>query len=159
MCSERVEPGDREPSITVNTGAMTTRYLFRGIEKGDIDIVLSCLNNGVSANARDALGATPLTAVVFRGESDLARLLLDHGAMLDDPRSGRPLILSASRRGKFGIVRALLEHGATHKPFNGITPLYMARRCRHERVVRLLLQHGAPIGPGFDGASPLFLSS
>ena len=78
------------------------------------DLVRCLLNHGANPNARDNVLWTPLLhETSFRGNLDVARLLVEHGADLD----------------------------AEYK--NGITSYQIALKKGHDEVVQLLLAHGA----------------
>ncbi|XP_007439203.1 tonsoku-like protein [Python bivittatus] len=69
-------------------------------------------------NPRDYCGWTPLHEACNHGHLELVRLLLDHGAAIDDP--GGP-------------------------GCDGITPLHDALNCGHFDVAELLIQRGASV--------------
>ena len=76
-------------------------------------------SQGATVHTRDHCGWTPLHEACNHGFLDLARLLLDHGAQVDDP-GGENCDLT--------------------------TPLMDAAMNGHEEVVELLVNHGANLG-------------
>ena len=88
----------------------------------------------------------PLVAALFEGHSQVANLLLQHGANLE----GRGIyeqtpLHQAIGRFKdtpFGVVRFLLEHGAdaNAQQWELSTPLHLAVTLGNEKVAHILLQ-------------------
>jgi uncharacterized protein len=82
---------------------------------GHREIVRLLLENGARASlaARNAQHVTALHGAVVRGDADIAKLLLDHGA---DPNarqeSGFLPLHEAAANGKEAIARLLVERGA-----------------------------------------------
>ena len=103
------------------------------------------LKNSSLVNKRNKLGLTALHAAAARGHEDIARLLLLHGARVDEP-SGTLItpIYLAVRWGYNGIVQILLDAGAkVNKPGRpGVPLLYHAAKRGHEAVVKTLLDKG-----------------
>ncbi|KAI9457889.1 ankyrin repeat-containing domain protein [Russula earlei] len=97
------------------------------------------------------------------GHSDVVRLLLENGAIVDSRNndSWTPLMF-ASDEGHLDIIRLLLQSGANveFQTKSGTTPLMKASRHGHSDVVRLLLQNGA-IAHSCDneGWTPVMLAS
>lgn len=80
----------------------------------DDEIVVSyLLEMGADPNKKDPYdGTTPLHKAVFRGSNEIAQLLLEKGANVNEPSSlGSPLVLAAAR-GKLSTMKILLEHHA-----------------------------------------------
>ncbi|MBO0713766.1 MAG: sigma-70 family RNA polymerase sigma factor [Acidimicrobiales bacterium] len=109
-----------------------------------------------SASIGYAGHATALIRAAETGQVDLARVLIDAGAPVDDrcgcPGGETPL-WAASVAGKADMVSFLLQAGAepNTSAFRGATPLHTAiQRGRHE-VARLLLAAGADPGRPDDG--------
>src|ERR1700704_243848 len=48
--------------------------------KGDTAAVKALLDRGVNANTKDPDGRTPLSEAAYYGHTEIAKLLLDHGA-------------------------------------------------------------------------------
>ena len=79
----------------------------------------------------------------FNGEVAAANRLIDKGAEINRP--GWTALHYAAASGSLPITRKLLEHAAyidAESP-NKTTPLMMAARAGHEKVVVLLLEEGA----------------
>eukprot|EP00752_Nemacystus_decipiens_P004802 g4370.t1 len=88
----------------------------RGSTRGGlVGAFLALLDEGISSccNLRDALGRTALHEAAEQGDSDVAKILLDAGALID-PRCRckvTPLMLAA-QKGHGDVVRLLLRAGA-----------------------------------------------
>ena len=90
--------------------------------------------------------STPLHVVSSRGYVEVARTLLDHGAVVTaQDKQGWTPVHEASSGGHIELVRALLKHDADVMAQNklGSTPLLLACRRGHVQVSRILLEHGA----------------
>ena len=121
---------------------------------GKFEVVQELLKFKADVNAREVHGNTPL-GYVSQGSSftdtallsNVARLLLKHGADVNAARSGRWTPLhEAVRWGRVEIVRVLLDHDANvgAEDDNGKTPLQVELLQRHEtrdEIVKLLSEH------------------
>lgn len=100
---------------------------------------------GVQLDARSRNGDTALMIAAFNNEAIAAARLIDKGAEINRP--GWTALHYAAASGSLTIVRKLLEHSAyidAESP-NKTTPLMMAARAGHEKVVLLLLEEGADV--------------
>eukprot|EP00953_Heterococcus_sp_UTEX-ZZ885_P032634 17024-Heterococcus_DN1.PRE.8 len=107
------------------------------------------IDKGVSVHTVDDLGAAALHYAALSAENgaETMRLLLTHGANINActrVHSGPPL-QAAARSGQLKRVELLLAAGADVTSGNdvGATALHEAVFCKHTRVVKLLLEHGA----------------
>src|SRR6266850_4634674 len=100
--------------------------------KGDTAAVKALLDRGVNANTKDPDGRTPLTEAAYYGHTEIAKLLLDHGAdvfarkvhgeTVSDMAAGHKDIaamikremdlLEASEKSEVQVVKDLLDKGA-----------------------------------------------
>ena len=100
---------------------------------------------GIELDARSRNGDTALMIAAFHGEVAAATRLIDKGAEINRP--GWTALHYAAASGNLPITRKLLEHAAyidAESP-NKTTPLMMAARAGHEKVVLLLLEEGADV--------------
>lgn len=93
---------------------------------------------------------SPLTAAALTGNTDLATLLLDHGA---DPNLAAGDLVTplycAAVRGDDAMVRLLMAHGAVAAPPTDprvMTPAEVAVRAGHPATALLIAQLSAPPG-------------
>ncbi|MDX6611109.1 MAG: uncharacterized protein QOD75_295 [Blastocatellia bacterium] len=156
--------------------------LLEATIKGDATLVKSLLDRGVSPNAKDPEGRTPLTEAAFYGHTEIAKALLSHGADVFAKKNdgqtalsmaaGHPEILEMFARevrllelaGKSDndAVKKLLEQGASVnvKDPDGRTPLTEAVWGNQLANVKLLLEKGAdPNTRKKDGATPLSIAT
>ena len=137
--------------------------LFVAIEAGDIPRVTQLLNRGARLNALLPDGfpptasyhrrTTPLHRAVWAKHTQVARLLLDHGADVNarDNADETPLQYAVwdgpgYEREMVEIATFLLEHGANPNVYykkDNETPLHRAIRSANVELVRVLLKHGA----------------
>lgn len=111
------------------------------------------VTNGVSHKPIDPL-ATPLIAACIFRQPDTIRLLLDHGAHIEQSgQFGETPLISATVSGNAISVRVLLDHGANPNvganpnffayPAELGSPLTIAQEYGLRDIARLLKSHGA----------------
>ena len=88
---------------------------------------------------------TPLHFAATYGHLELARVLLAHGADVDDATPGETPLDRAVIMHDVPMATLLLEHGANadHPSAAGLTALHRAAIRGHTEIVRLLLAHRA----------------
>lgn len=96
----------------------------------------------------NSMDNTPLHAALAGRRSEVAKLLIEHGADIDNIAGGgwTPLHL-ASANGDAEMVNVLLSRGANvnRKNDDGNTPLALAEEHKHDAIVELLKKHGAAV--------------
>ena len=125
---------------------------------GDVEMVQILLKYKADVHARNAWDGTPLSFALgseFRNSaisfSDVARLLLEHGADGNARDDGHytPLHSAAqtARYGKVGAIRVLLEHGVevNARAIYGTTPLHQAAEDGTVEAIRVLVELGADV--------------
>lgn len=82
--------------------------------KGDVAKVKALLDKGVSANAKSDYGQTPLFFACDRGNLEMVRLLIDHGAdvNVEDTFYHASPLSWAAQKDRVEVVKLLLDHGA-----------------------------------------------
>ncbi|KAJ8280820.1 hypothetical protein GJAV_G00059430 [Gymnothorax javanicus] len=115
-------------------------------------------------NAKDEDLYTPLHCVALNGDDDIARLLLDRNASLNEPDiQGRTPCHVACQHGQESVVRVLLSRGAdTQTPSkNDWIPLHYAAWQGHLAIVKLLAKQPAANvnGQTSDGHTALHLAA
>ncbi|HLJ42062.1 MAG TPA: ankyrin repeat domain-containing protein [Candidatus Acidoferrales bacterium] len=106
------------------------------------------LANGADINAvaKNPTGYTALTGAVARGDAEIVRLLLSHGANAAHRYgAGYSALHEAAAGGKLEIAKLLLDHGAdsSARTDDGQTPLSMAEAKGQTDAAALLRQRGA----------------
>ena len=90
-------------------------------------------------------GYSPLTLACYRGNTDVARYLIDNGSDINgNSNMGTPL-MAAVVKGNSDIVQYLLDKKADPNLTdpNGTTALIYAVTFRNPDIIKLLLAHGA----------------
>ena len=135
----------------------------------DRDTLRLLIDAKVDVNARDAANFTPLMVAAANGSVEAVKLLLSHGARVNDVSGDGEVIVHAPARAKNGmlalgtftplllaapasspeLVKTLLDAGAdvNVKDLRGMTPLMLAVATDHASAdaVRLLMDKGANV--------------
>lgn len=127
--------------------------MARAAARGDTGLVALLLGEGAVVDAPDSHGRTALDLAAYRGHAEVARLLVEAGADLQQPAGEygelTPLCLAAMH-GHTAVAAVLLDAGA-HTGAQGrmrYVPLVLAATAGdrgHPRTVDLLLDRRADI--------------
>ncbi|MGH9937346.1 MAG: TonB family protein [Blastocatellia bacterium] len=130
--------------------------LIGAARKGRLAAVRLLLDRGADPNMAVSGDGNPLIMAAREGHKDVVSLLLDRGASIDQIVPGdENALIQASGEGHDALVTFLIERGAdvnarawAERAFGRPdgewrTPLGMARKRGHERVVSILLAAGA----------------
>jgi uncharacterized protein len=138
--------------VTAATLSLTPRAalpggLYEAVITGDFPTVSRYVASGYFEDVGD-LG-TALNAAIAVGDTDIALLLIDHGAGLEASRNAsamRPLHSGANYK-RPALVSLLLARGAKVDARDGFgrTPLLIAARLGDTETARRLLDHGADV--------------
>ncbi|KAA8905689.1 hypothetical protein FN846DRAFT_950264 [Sphaerosporella brunnea] len=133
------------PNPAVQNQGMLNESLLTAASIGDTAAVARLLLSGAETSALDRDEQTPLHLAALGGHVDVARLLLDAGAIIDwRTRQGRTPLYFAARAGKLGMVELLVERGADiNANRRSWTPLITAARNSRPHVVYYLVKEGA----------------
>lgn len=132
--------------------------LLEAVRTNQVEAATILLRGGAHANQIDESGQSPLQLAALKGNCDLVRLLLEHGADVDarvEPGALNALHLAVWTESAKS-VRLLLEAGAdpgltfarldrTFPPSGAETALTRAAEIGNETIVRMLLEHKAPV--------------
>jgi len=110
-------------------------------------VVAVLLENGSNIEIRNKLGLTALHAAAFAGKLDVAKLLVEKGAVVNDTHNLYKMspLHAASEEGHADVVAFLIEHQADieAKERNGYTPLTQAGWREYWDTAALLMKAGA----------------
>src|SRR5215475_2388791 len=126
--SERCEEQGRrfraaKPQITAIEVSLT---LFSATDANCLALATELLNEGASVDARDRLGARPLSHAARSGHTEMVDLLLARGAPIDARNlAGATALYFAAEGSHAPVVQRLIERGADVKLTgrNGISPV------------------------------------
>jgi ankyrin repeat protein len=131
------------PQITAIEVSLT---LFSAVDTDCITLTTELLDYGASLDARDRLGARPLSHAARSGHLDMVDLLLARGAPINARNlAGATALYFAAERGHASIAQRLIERGADVKLTgrSGITPIAAAAYAGNDAIVDALLASGA----------------
>jgi ankyrin repeat protein len=125
--------------------------LFSSADGNCVDLATQLLDQGASVDARDRIGARPLSHAARSGHLEMLDLLLARGAPIDArDLNGATALYYAAERGHHSVVQRLIERGADVKLTgkSGVSAVAAAAYAGRDSIVALLLAHGA------DGRAP-----
>jgi ankyrin repeat protein len=137
-----------KPQITAIEVSLT---LFSAADGNCVNLATQLLDQGASVDARDRLGARPLSHAAKSGHLGMVDLLLARGAPIDARNlNGATALYYAAEAGQASIVQRLIERGADVNLTgrSGISPVAAAAYASRDSIVKMLLAHGA------DGRTP-----
>lgn len=147
--------------LLLGIGGLRAQALQDAILKSDTALVLKLLEKGEDANAADKNGSTPLMVACRWGNTPMVRILLEHGATADAPRTpkGRtPLMVACAYYSGPDVCGLLLKAGANVNATSddGATALmFAATNCKVEVVNLLLQQKAQPLAKDKKGQTAL----
>jgi len=138
------------------TGTALARATARGCE----NTVKELLEQGSDINASNRHGQTPLHLAAKQGNSELMRLLLEQGALVDAAESaaGYTPLHTAATQGRADLCELLIRYGAEPDVLTGNleSPLHLAIEKGHAGVVAVLLKYRARLDVrNKNGLTPL----
>ncbi|UGY05187.1 ankyrin repeat domain-containing protein [Bradyrhizobium quebecense] len=131
--------------------------LFAAANADCINLATALLDGGASVDARDRLGARPLSHAARSGHLDMVDLLLARGAPVDARNlAGSTALYLAAERGHVAIVQRLIDRGADVNLTgrSGASAVAAAAYAGRDMVVRMLLAHGADGRKADDTGKP-----
>ncbi len=137
-----------KPQITAIEVSLT---LFSAADGNCVNLATQLLDQGASVDARDRIGARPLSHAARSGHLEMVDLLLARGAPIDArDLNGATALYYAAERGHASVVQRLIERGADVKLTgkSGVSPVAAAAYAGRDSIVGILLAHGA------DGNAP-----
>jgi|GEM_PF-5417786 len=122
-------------------GSGVEQDIFRSVDKGDLQKVITYLSSSGNPNLVDAKGRSLLARAAYRGHEDIAEKLLEAGASVDleDDNAITPLY-QASSAGHLAIVRLFIpkSRDINHSDVRGVTALHIAVKKGQTAVVQEL---------------------
>lgn len=136
-------------ALILITGCMTSpeEQLREAAAEGNALRVQTFLEQGVTVQAADERGITPLFMAAKNGHRNVIALLLEHGAAINPMRQdGVTPLFVAVQEGRRDVVALFLEKGAdanAQARIGGVTPLHIGAYKGDHEIVTFLLEHGA----------------
>ena len=128
------------------TSLEVNQTLFLATDTGCEGLARRLLDEGASLQAKDRLGAMPLSHAAREGRSSLVALYLDKGSAINARNlTGATALYFAADTERPRIVALLLEKGADPNLAgrSGVTPLAAAAFKGNDKIVELLIAGGA----------------
>ena len=154
----RYETG--KPQLTAIEVSLT---LFGAADRNCVELAGQLLDQGASVDARDRLGARPLSHAAQAGHLEMVDLLLQRGAPIDACNlAGSTALFAAAERGQTAVVQRLIERGAdaSLRGRSGISPVAAAAFAGRTALVQLLLDHGGDgLAPDDTGKTPIIYAA
>src|ERR1700686_4363544 len=128
-----------KPQITAMEVSLT---LFSAVDGNCIDLATELLDQGASVDARDRLGARPLSHAAKSGHLQMVDLLLARGAPIDARNlAGATALYFAAEGSHISIAQRLIERGADVKLTgrSGVSPIAAAAYAGNDVIVEALL--------------------
>ena len=130
--------------------------LHAGIQEDFIDAlnnkmymrVRSLLDQGAELEKKDEKGRSPLTLMVFNGNTDMIRLLLSYGSDINSiDNRGYTALHYAVESGQYNIAEILILAGAETNSINNNeeTPVYLALKNNDIDMTELLIKNGGEL--------------
>ena len=149
------------------TGCATD--LMNAAEKGDIKEAERLLAGGADVNVRNVSGGlSALHFAVWKGQANIAALLIEKGADVNAQTSGPPgrggesgwtVLHWAVASGRVDVVTLLLKKGADPLITNnkGKTPLRIAQDSGHTTIAKILSEAEKKVLDGNEGTAATYL--
>jgi ankyrin repeat protein len=151
---------EAKPRITAIEVSLT---LFAAVDANCIDLATKLLDQGASVEARDRLGARPLSHAARSGHLQMVDLLLARGAPIDARNlAGATALYFAAEGSHISIAQRLMERGADVKLTgrSGISPIAAAAYAGNNVIVEALLARGADErAPDETGKPPIIYAA
>jgi len=130
----------------------------------NVSVVAALLRIGKRLPASEEAAEGAMQSASLRGQTEIARLLIDAGFDIHQPiAKGSTYLHDAALKGQRKMVQLLLNKGAAVDAFDesGATPLHNAALNGSADVIALLLDHGAKIDLREEqsGATALMLAA
>jgi ankyrin repeat protein len=135
------------------TNILKLTPLHYAIKRRSIIMMKLLVESGADIYAVDTCACSPINEAFDSDFKEGAQYLLSRGANMEKELSSWSLG-SAIRKHNLTVVDLLLSKGsdANETQFDGITPLQAALSCGDDKVVDLLITHGAKSGDIFEAA-------
>ena len=135
--------------IAQGEGSEIDRALIIAIDRKDTSIAICLIDHGASIAAEAVGDWTPLILAAARGLVDLAKVMIEKGANVDQQTHlrGMTALGLASANGHIDMVELMLRHGASTDITynNGKTALILAIWNGQQRVAEVLIRAGADV--------------
>jgi uncharacterized protein len=151
---------EARPQITAIEVSLT---LFAAVDANCVDLATKLLDQGASVDARDRLGARPLSHAAKSGHLQMVDLLLARGAPIDARNlAGATALYFAAEGSHISIAQRLMERGADVRLTgrSGISPIAAAAYAGNDVIVEALLARGADErAPDETGKPPIIYAA
>lgn len=130
----------------ISSGSFAQSSIIDASRSGDLDAIQQMYEmDADTLNYQNAQGYTPLILAAYYDRVEVAKFLLENGAVIPNQPNTATSLQAAAYKGFVDIVDLLLEYGANPdiQDPNGMTALHYAAQFNHVEIARLLLEAGA----------------
>ncbi|KAL3072059.1 hypothetical protein niasHS_015450 [Heterodera schachtii] len=141
----------RGANVDLGTDSAITPLMIAAWDRSQTEIVTFLVENGANINLQTGDGVTALMYACYKGNVDIVRLLLSHGANVEltDFEGFRFALKDAATEGHLEVCRLLVEEWAADVNQQTIqeryTPVICAASRGHLATVDFLVEHGADL--------------
>jgi uncharacterized protein len=122
--------------------------LVDAAEKGNLEAIKSCLENGADVNGHELFTrTTALIEAARNGHADCVKVLLLAKDVDANDKNGYTALIISAEKGNANIISQLLAKGAdvNSKTNGGVTALWIATHEGHNDIVKILKAAGARV--------------
>lgn len=122
-----------------------SQEIISAVSTNKMNIIINFLKNGGNVNYMNNNGYTLLHVACMHGNLDIMRLLLAHGANVNQPGSNYSPLYEAAIRGHFEMVEELLNRGADPTwvdMYGRSLILNVNTKTGNQEMVKLLIRKG-----------------
>lgn len=127
---------------------------------GQVDLVVSLIQEGADVNAVDRAGRSPIYVAASNGHAKVVEILLSKGASVHGALTRLPPLHGAAYYGHVDVTAILLAQGAAinGKDRAGTTALHQAAMGGQSEMIAFLANHGADLVAESDYGTPITIA-
>ena len=154
----RVESREKKDHIGEGGGMRAIHY---AASSGKIEVVERLLAAGAKFEVKANDGYTPFYLAAIEGATDIADLLLNKGADINNAESGSTALHGCIVLEDFSTAMWLIERGVDFETCDALGGNALAAACSegHEELVKILIAKGAKVNSADEQGSTVLMSA